>query len=119
MEELYNIAKSCKTYKEFDRAINDKKPKKKNHKLAIVNGILKLSKLTFKDVRSQKRKRELVDVRMIMSVALLDKGYHPKIIGKYINRDRSTVLHHKKIVSNLLETNKEFKEKYNLLTKLN
>ena len=39
-------------------------------------------------------------------------------IGKYYNKDHSTVLHARRVVSNLLETNYEYRQKYEAATQL-
>lgn len=39
-------------------------------------------------------------------------------IGKYYGKDHTTVMHARKVVSNLLETDKEYRQKYEAATQL-
>ena len=58
----------------------------------ILNQILKLSGFTLSDIQSDCRKSELVSARLLFAQEALKKGYHPKEVGKLINRDRSTII---------------------------
>ena len=58
----------------------------------ILNQIVKLSGFTLSDIQSDCRKSELVAVRLLFAQEALKQGYHPKEVGKLINRDRSTII---------------------------
>lgn len=57
----------------------------------------------------QSRKRELRETRqIIMYFALLNKCGTQAKIGGYFGRDHASAIHSRKVVNNMIETNKEF-----------
>lgn len=62
---------------------------------------------------SKSRKRDIVEARQIF-MYLMIKRTHKSLekIGNVVNRDHSTAIHARKVVENLVETDKEFASKY-------
>ena len=64
------------------------------------------------DIISKKRKREYVDARMVFSKILNDNGFGPSIIGKYLKKDHSSVIHYLKTVNSLIKFDQSLMERY-------
>ena len=58
----------------------------------ILNRILTISGFTLSDLQSSCRKSEIVAARLLFAQEALKAGYHPKEIGKMINRHRTTII---------------------------
>ena len=111
MKALYNLAKRCNSYYEFERILNSNK---NINILDTVNNILKNTEYTLNDIISRNRKRDLSDFRMILSYILITMRYSNQEISKILKRHRTSILHHYNTVKALL-TNKDYKEKFNLI----
>ena len=62
------------------------------------------------------RNREIVDAKKIYSkIALENTIYGCVEIGRRINLHHSSILHHHKVCNELIETNKEFRDKFNAI----
>ena len=59
-----------------------------------------------------KRNREYVTARQAtMTIFVTKRGYSQSRTGKFFNKDHATVIHAMKIVSNLLDTDKDFRNR--------
>jgi len=105
MKEIYKLARSCKTFDEFKNKI-DKDPNP-------IMSILEESGITIEEIRSRSKKRELVDMRIIISCYLTNTGMSDSNVGLMIRRNRTTVLYYKRIIDDLLEFDPLFREKFN------
>ena len=69
-------------------------------------------------ILSKKKTRDLTEIRhMIMAYLSNSRGVRLTEIAKIFNRDHTTVIHGKKVVSNLCAIDRSFREQYNSLTK--
>lgn len=76
--------------------------------------------ITSEKFRSKSRERECVDVRSIFSYIARRFNFKYATIGKYLNKDHTTIIHHQRIAENLLATDPIFKSKYeNIVNKIN
>jgi hypothetical protein len=64
------------------------------------------------DIRSNIRKREIVDMRKIYSKILLDTGMSLTDIGRTIGKDHSTIIHYKKGTPYLMRNDPLFMRHY-------
>lgn len=67
------------------------------------------------DIISQNRKREISDARKSffgIAVEMYRNKYTLQEIGLFIRRDHSTVLHNQKVVRDLCQVDRPFREKY-------
>ena len=81
-----------------------------------------LSGLTKEQLMARSRKRELMEYRQMAGYLMcMHTGLTLKAIGYHLgNRDHSTVIHARDTVSDLLETNAEFRNKFKTINeKLN
>lgn len=70
--------------------------------------------ITKDDIRSQSRKRKVQVPRTIISnIARVDKGIHPEIICRTINRDRCSIYHYENVHKNSYEGWKYYRELFN------
>ncbi len=88
----------------------------------IVEWVEKETGVPYFLMQTSSRKREFVEARQI-AMSLLFKYFKHKMslseIGRKFNRDHATVIHSIKCVNNLIELDKEFRERYKpLITKL-
>jgi len=58
------------------------------------------------------RKREVVDTRKMLIHYL--RGERDSTLARYINKDRTTVIHYRKAVKDLLATDPDFKRRYEI-----
>lgn len=64
------------------------------------------------ELKRQTRKREIAEARQIcMWLRLKHTRDSLMTIGRRYNKDHTTVLHAKKVVNNLMDTNREFRER--------
>ncbi|MFM2385714.1 MAG: Bacterial dnaA protein helix-turn-helix [Bacteroidota bacterium] len=63
------------------------------------------AELTVDVIRSEKRTNEVLTARMLISAIATEYDYSSKQIGKYFNRDHSTVLNALKVFNDLLSSN--------------
>lgn len=56
-------------------------------------------------IRTKHRKREIVLFRQIFFVIGLDLGFGPSYLGCFLNFDHATVIHSRKAIKNLLDSN--------------
>jgi len=66
-------------------------------------GVIEMG-LNWQDIVSPVRRRELVDVRKMVSYFLRDQGWTYKSIGEVMNRDHATAVHHVRTFRWLMET---------------
>jgi hypothetical protein len=83
----------------------------------IVDTVAENRDISVEDMLKKTRKREIVTARQeAMSLARKHTCLSLVKIGEMIgNKDHATVLHAEKVISNLLETDKLFKHKYDSL----
>ena len=74
-------------------------------------GVTRLG-LTWEQILSPVRRRELVDGRKMVSYFLRDQGWTYKSIGEVMRRDHATAVHHVRSLFWLLENEKEMRRKY-------
>ena len=80
----------------------------------ILSKISQCCMVTIEDLRGNKRNREIVEARQIFcKLAKIRTKYSLTKIGSAIKRDHATVLHSVRTCNNLIETNLNFKNKYN------
>lgn len=112
MRKIYELAKKCKTYKEFkqvmEEGINTEAEK-------LVNEYLVNVSMSIEDLKSKNRCREFTDMRMMVSYLLCQEGFHFTQIAQIINRDRTSIIYYCKTVPSLIQHNPDFREKYNKL----
>ena len=64
------------------------------------------------NIKSRRRKREIVYARMVFSKILRDRGYTTTDIAKYINKDHTTIVHYGKTAINLMAQFPSYKSQY-------
>lgn len=65
---------------------------------------------------SKSRKRELVELRHIFSYIARKMGFSLLTIGQFLNnRDHSTIINNLRVFDNLIQTDPDFREKYNII----
>ena len=69
------------------------------------------------DIDSKRRKRRIVDARIVYAKILRDLGYPYEQIADTINKDHSTIVYYIKNIDNLLEFDSTFKKRYNICKK--
>ncbi len=86
----------------------------------IVNRVCKIQGITIEQLQSRSRKREIVETRVCVSQLLHD--YFPKMsqtrIGRFSNKDHTTVEHHFKVASDVKEVRKLYLDIKKQLSKL-
>lgn len=73
----------------------------------------KMFKISKRNLIGKSRKREFSYARKFISKYLIDLGFSDTHTGLLINKDRSTALHAKNTLNNLIDTNKDIRQKYN------
>lgn len=66
--------------------------------------------------KSKDRSREFVDARIIFTHVARRLSFKYAYIGKYLNRDHTTIIHQNKRCDDLLDTDLAFTNIYNLIT---
>ena len=66
--------------------------------------------------KSKDRSREFVDARLIFTHIARRLSFKYSYIGKYINRDHTTIIYQNRKCDNLLDTDVSFASMYNLIT---
>lgn len=66
--------------------------------------------------KSRDRSREFVDARIIFTHVARRLSFKYAYIGKYLNRDHTTIIYQNKRCDNLLDTDPSFTSIYNLVT---
>lgn len=61
---------------------------------------------------SNNRKRKVVETRMMFSLIMIELNYPLTQIGEFMDRDHTTVIHHRRTMRGLLETDSEVLKKY-------
>ena len=80
----------------------------------ILSNVSQCCMVTLEQLRSKTRKREIVEARQIYcKLAKKRTKYTLEQIGSAINKDHATVLHSVRTCNNLIETNINFKNKFN------
>ena len=74
-------------------------------------GVTRLG-LTWEQIVSPVRRRELVDGRKMVSYFLRDQGWTYKAIGQVMSRDHATAVHQVRSLFWLLETDTDIRRKY-------
>lgn len=64
------------------------------------------------DIMKKCRQRNFIDARKVFCILLRDKGYTYTSIGRFINKDHATALHHYRSKEGCLISDKIFAEKY-------
>ncbi len=79
----------------------------------IINKVSSYFMVTIDQMRGKRRKRHIVEARQIYcKIAKDTTKYTLQRIADVIVKDHATVLHSVRICNNLIETNKDFKNKY-------
>lgn len=78
----------------------------------VVNSALKVSGLTLAELTAQNKRRDITDIRKVITVMLSRMGYGAADIGNSISRDRTTIIYHRQHSSFLLKFNKPFQKLY-------
>ena len=105
----------------IQQSVKDFKGDPKNDKIPeILHRVSNVTKIPIEDFQNKTRKRIIVEGRQVaMYIALLNKCGSFAFIGSQIGgKDHATVIHAKKTVLNLLETDKIYRDKYSDLIKL-
>lgn len=69
------------------------------------------------DLKAKGRQRSMVQLRMVFSQMARTFGYTYKVIGKYLNRDHTTVIHNVRTSANLIDVGDEiYLELFNGIT---
>lgn len=58
------------------------------------------------------RKRRTVEARMMFSLMMVELNHPLTHIGEYLGRDHTTVIHHRRTMRNLIETDNEMLRRY-------
>jgi hypothetical protein len=64
------------------------------------------------DILTEKRKRKYVDARKVFSKILNDNGFGSSIIGKYLKKDHSSIIHYLKTVNSLIKFDQLLMDRY-------
>lgn len=84
-------------------------------KQSEVNKIVKIvDHVLSSSVLSNRRLRENVDARVILTKILMDKGLNVTQTSKYLSKDHSSIVHYKKQFNSFIATDVMFKNKYNM-----
>lgn len=83
---------------------------------AVIEFVCERSLVSYEDLQSKTRKREIVEARQICHWMIKNKVCYNRLsldaIGKMIGgRDHATVMHSVKLVNNLIETDRVFRER--------
>jgi chromosomal replication initiator protein len=77
----------------------------------IIQQVCKRFEVTVKQMESKNRKREIVEPRQIVFYLLWRYSYSSlKTIGRYFNRDHTTVIHGRDTVQNLIDTDDVYRQ---------
>ena len=80
------------------------------------NKVCEVFKLTAEQLRSRRRFRNIIDAKSMLCFVLHKKfNLTSTETGSFLNLDHATILHHCKKAEGLIETDKEFKEKFKQL----
>jgi len=80
----------------------------------VISKICKIWQTDITEIKGKRRQRHLVESRALLSWFYVRKKQMRLVeAGKKTNRNHASVIHHIKIVDNLLLYDKEFKEKFN------
>lgn len=71
--------------------------------------------ITEQQFKSKDRRRQFVDARIIFSHVARRLNFNFSYIGKYTNRDHTTIIHQSRKCEELLDTDHAFKSIYNLV----
>jgi len=63
-------------------------------------------------IMSKNRKRKTVEARMMFSLMMVELNYPLTQIGQYLDKDHTTVIHHRRVMRNLIETDNQILKKY-------
>ena len=88
------------------KVLDDRKNIDGNILQAIVDDVLKA------DIMSKKRTRPNVDGRRMFSMVLMGEQYTATRIGQYLRKDHATILHYMKSADGFLQSDVNFKNKY-------
>lgn len=76
--------------------------------LQITNMILLLEEVSYDDVLSDTRVREISDCRQLLFYVLLQMGYSCTVIGRWFRRHHATVLHAKECIQFRMKTDEQY-----------
>lgn len=63
-------------------------------------------------ILTKNRKRKIVEARMMFSLLMVELNYPLTHIGEYLGRDHTTVIHHRRTMRGLIETDNEMLRRY-------
>lgn len=75
----------------------------------IIDIVCKKLNLTFAEINTKSRNRSLVIARQISMYIMLKNNYSLSEAGSIFNKDHATALHARNAVSNLIETDKNYR----------
>ncbi len=79
----------------------------------VLNVVLQYTQVTEQEFTSKKKTNDIVIARMIFSSVSRELLWHRiTLIGKFMNRHHSTVIHHTKTTQDLLKVDKSFHQIY-------
>lgn len=58
------------------------------------------------------RRRGSVDVKKVFSIIMRERNHTCSVVGRFINKDHSTVCHYERTVPDILQTDRAFKKKF-------
>lgn len=87
-------------------------PSPKKEKENVLNSVCKVFGVTAEDIKSETRIRKVVDARRALIYILCSQRRFTLVeIGKFVNRGHATTIYHNREAVNMIETDKEFKQK--------
>lgn len=63
-------------------------------------------------ILTKNRKRKVVEARMMFSLLMVELNYPLTHIGEYLDKDHTTVIHHRRTMRGLIETDNEMLRRY-------
>ena len=93
---------------------------KEDHMRSIVNSVVKITDVTYQEIMGKSRKRKIVDARYLCIAVILDVvPIGVAALGKFFNKDHSTMIHAKRKYADLMGLYPdEYLYKYTLITDL-
>jgi hypothetical protein len=63
------------------------------------------------DIKDKRRNRGIVDARIVFVNVMIERGYSYSLIGRFIDKDHSTIIHYSRVIEGMLRYD-DFKKKY-------
>lgn len=79
--------------------------------MSVVDTLLNEFNVTIEELQSKSRKRQFVELRILIVIELIQQGFSDDFISKTINRDRTSLYYYKQKYYELITNNKEFRDK--------